>query len=288
MTRTLPSSRAASHSATYDVLVVGGGHAGVEAAAAAGRAGGRTLLLTQNLDTIGRMSCNPAIGGIGKSHLVREVDALGGIMALASDEAGIQYRVLNERKGPAVRATRAQADRVRYAAAVRRRLEETKNVELFQAEVEDLVLEQGRVVGVLTRLGEIRARAVILTTGTFLGGRLHVGLSSEAGGRMGDAPSNALAERLRALPLRVGRLKTGTPPRIDGRSIDLAALPAQKGLTPPPATSYLGRSAPPLRQVSCYLARTNARTHAIISRFLDQSPMFTGAIEGRGPRYCPS
>ena len=273
----------------YEVIVVGGGHAGTEAALAAARMGRRTLLVTHSIETLGQMSCNPAIGGIGKGHLVREIDALGGLMARAADRAGIQFRILNASKGPAVRATRAQADRVLYKAAVRTVLELAPNLDLFQQEVADLRVEQDRITGVKTIAGlEFRARAVVLTTGTFLGGRIHVGLTNHPGGRAGDPPSNALAERLRALPFRVGRLKTGTPPRLDGRSIDFAALPAQPGDEPTPVFSFLGSRDEHPRQVACHITHTNAQTHEIIRSGFDRSPMFTGVIEGTGPRYCPS
>ncbi len=277
------------HPETFDVIVIGGGHAGTEAAAAAARLGAKTLLLTQNIETLGQMSCNPAIGGIGKGHLVKEIDALGGIMARATDRAGIQFRILNARKGPAVRATRAQADRVLYKAAVREMLENQGNLRLFQQTVEDLIVEGERVVGVVTAMGvKFRATAVVLTTGTFLAGKIHIGLANYQGGRAGDPPSNALAARLRELPLRVGRLKTGTPPRLDGRSIDYSALEAQPGDTPTPVFSFMGVAASHPRQVACHITYTNEQTHEIIRRGLDRSPMYTGVIEGVGPRYCPS
>ena len=273
----------------YGVIVIGGGHAGTEAALAAARMGRRTLLLTHNIETLGQMSCNPAIGGIGKGHLVKEIDALGGAMALATDEAGIQFRTLNLSKGPAVRATRAQADRQLYKQAVRRRLETQPNLELFQQEAADLLLEGERVVGVVTQSGiELRARAVVLTVGTFLGGRIHVGLESHAGGRAGDPPSTTLAARLRELNLRVGRLKTGTPPRIDGRSIDFSLMREQHSDAPRPVFSYLGSRAMHPRQLPCHITATNERTHDIIRAATARSPLFTGLIEGVGPRYCPS
>ena len=273
----------------YGVIVIGGGHAGTEAALAAARMGQETLLLTQNIETLGQMSCNPAIGGIGKGHLVKEIDALGGAMAAATDQAGIQFRTLNLSKGPAVRATRAQADRLLYKRAIRRMLESQANLTIFQAEAADLVLEGDRVVGGVTESRiEFRARAVVLTVGTFLGGKIHVGLESRAGGRAGDPPSTKLALRLRELPVRVGRLKTGTPPRIDGRSVDFSALREQHGDVPRPVFSYLsGRAAHP-RQLPCHLTATNERTHDIIRAAAARSPMFTGLIEGKGPRYCPS
>jgi tRNA uridine 5-carboxymethylaminomethyl modification enzyme len=273
----------------FDVIVVGGGHAGSEAALAAARMGVKTLLLTHNIETLGAMSCNPSIGGIGKGHLVKEVDALGGAMAIATDEAGIQFRILNSSKGPAVRATRAQADRLLYKQAIRGRLENQVNLTLFQQAVDDLILEGEQVVGVRTQLGIVfKARAVVLTTGTFLAGLVHVGLENFQAGRMGDPPAVSLAARLRELNLPVGRLKTGTPPRIDGRSIDFSAMQEQPGDDPAPLFSFMGRSEMHPRQLPCWITSTNAQTHQIIRQGLDRSPLYTGVIAGVGPRYCPS
>jgi tRNA uridine 5-carboxymethylaminomethyl modification enzyme len=273
----------------YDVIIVGGGHAGTEAALAAARIGCRTLLLTQNIETLGQMSCNPAIGGIGKSHLVKEIDALGGAMAVAADQAGIHFRTLNSRKGPAVRATRAQADRALYRIAIRQIIEAQDNLHLFQQSVEDLLIENGRVRGVVTGLGlTFHAPAVVLTVGTFLGGLIHVGMARHEGGRAGDAPSNRLAQRLREMPFTVGRLKTGTPPRIDGRTIDFDGLEAQPGDDPAPVMSFLSDGSEHPRQVPCFITHTNERTHDIIRAGLDRSPLYTGEIDGVGPRYCPS
>ena len=273
----------------YDVIVVGGGHAGTEAALAAARMGSRTLLITHNIETLGQMSCNPAIGGIGKTHLVKEIDALGGAMARATDRGGIQFRVLNSSKGPAVRATRAQADRILYKAAVRSILENQENLDIFQQPVEDLIIHSETVAGVVTQMGlRFFAPTVVLTAGTFLGGKIHIGLENSAGGRAGDPPSIALAQRLRELPFSVGRLKTGTPPRIDARSVDFSVMTPQAGDTPIPVMSYLGRAEEHPQQVNCYITSTNERCHEIIRGGLDRSPMYTGVIQGLGPRYCPS
>ena len=273
----------------FDVIVIGGGHAGTEACLAAARMGCRTLLLTHSVDTLGQMSCNPAIGGIGKSHLVKEVDALGGAMARATDRAGIQFRVLNSRKGPAVRATRAQADRVLYKNAIRQILESQPNLSIFQQPVDDLLIEQGRVAGAVTQMGlTFRASRVVLTTGTFLGGKIHIGLETSAGGRAGDPPSIALARRLRELPFRVERLKTGTPPRIDARSVDFSGLEEQWGDAPEPVMSFLGSAEEHPEQRCCWVTYTNEQTHAVIRAGLDRSPLYSGVIEGVGPRYCPS
>jgi tRNA uridine 5-carboxymethylaminomethyl modification enzyme len=278
------------HPQEFDVIVVGGGHAGTEAALAAARMGCATLLLTHNIETLGQMSCNPSIGGIGKGHLVREIDALGGAMAAATDEAGIQFRILNGSKGPAVRATRAQADRVLYRAAIRRRLENQPNLWLFQQAVDDLMVAGDRVVGAVTQIGlRFRARAVVLTAGTFLDGRIHVGMQNYSAGRAGDPPSVSLSTRLKELKLPQGRLKTGTPPRLDGRSIDFSKLQMQPGdLDPVPVFSFMGSAEQHPRQLPCWITHTNARTHDIIRSGFDRSPMFTGVIEGIGPRYCPS
>jgi tRNA uridine 5-carboxymethylaminomethyl modification enzyme len=274
----------------FDVIVVGGGHAGTEAALASARMGCKTLLLTHNIETLGQMSCNPSIGGIGKGHLVKEVDALGGAMAIATDEGGIQFRILNGSKGPAVRATRAQADRVLYKAAIRRRLENQPNLMLFQQAVDDLMVEGDRVVGAVTQVGiRFRARAVVLTAGTFLDGRIHVGLNNYQAGRAGDPPAISLSARLKELKLPQGRLKTGTPPRLDGRTIDFSKCEEQPGdLNPVPVFSFMGDAAMHPRQVPCWITHTNERTHQIIRSGFDRSPMFTGKIEGVGPRYCPS
>jgi tRNA uridine 5-carboxymethylaminomethyl modification enzyme len=277
------------HPTSYDVIVIGGGHAGTEAALASARAGARTLLLSHNIETIGQMSCNPAIGGIGKGHLVKEIDALGGAMAQAADRAGIQWRTLNASKGPAVRATRCQADRALYKAAIRRIVETQPNLDLFQQAVDDLIIEQGRVIGAVTQMGvSFRARAVVLTAGTFLAGKIHIGPAQYAGGRAGDPPATTLAQRLRELPVAADRLKTGTPPRIDRRSIDFSGLEEQPGDNPAPVFSYLGSRDDHPRQVSCWITHTSARTHEVIRGALDRSPLYTGQIEGVGPRYCPS
>ncbi|MBB3048683.1 tRNA uridine 5-carboxymethylaminomethyl modification enzyme [Litorivivens lipolytica] len=273
----------------FDVIVIGGGHAGTEACLAAARMGAKTLLLTHNIETLGQMSCNPAIGGIGKSHLVKEIDALGGAMALATDRGGIQFRVLNARKGPAVRATRAQADRVLYKAAIREMLENQQNLSIFQQAVDDLIVEGERVCGAITNTGiRFRAKTVVLTTGTFLGGKIHIGLDNHSGGRAGDPPAIALASRLRELPLRVDRLKTGTPPRIDAKSVNFEGLQEQWGDQPEPVMSYIGSLDMHPQQTCCWITHTNERTHEIIQGGLDRSPMYTGVIEGVGPRYCPS
>ncbi|MFB0988666.1 MAG: tRNA uridine-5-carboxymethylaminomethyl(34) synthesis enzyme MnmG [Gammaproteobacteria bacterium] len=277
------------YSKAFDVIIVGGGHAGTEAALASARQGVATLLVTHSIETLGQMSCNPAIGGIGKSHLVKEIDALGGAMAKAVDLAGIQFRVLNASKGPAVRATRAQADRVLYRAAIREILEQQENLSLFQQGVDDLLVEDGAIVGVITQMGMlIRAPRVVLTTGTFLGGKIHIGLEKTSGGRAGDPPAIALANRLRELPFRVNRLKTGTPPRIDADSVDFSVMQVQEGDTPLPVMSYLGKQADHPKQINCYITSTNEKCHEVIRGGLDRSPMYTGVIEGTGPRYCPS
>ena len=277
------------YSKTFDVIIVGGGHAGTEAALASARQGVATLLVTHSIETLGQMSCNPAIGGIGKSHLVKEIDALGGAMAKAVDLAGIQFRVLNASKGPAVRATRAQADRVLYRAAIREMLEQQENLSLFQQGVDDLLIEDEAIVGVVTQMGMlIRAPRVVLTTGTFLGGKIHIGLENTSGGRAGDPPAIALANRLRELPFRVNRLKTGTPPRLDADSVDFSVMQVQEGDTPLPVMSYLGKQSDHPEQINCYITSTNEKCHEVIRGGLDRSPMYTGVIEGTGPRYCPS
>jgi tRNA uridine 5-carboxymethylaminomethyl modification enzyme len=273
----------------FDVIVIGGGHAGTEACLAAARMGCKTLLLTHNIETLGQMSCNPAIGGIGKSHLVKEIDALGGAMALATDKGGIQFRVLNARKGPAVRATRAQADRILYKAAIREILENQPNLWIFQQAVDDVIVESDEIRGVITQMGlKFHANNVVLTAGTFLGGLIHIGLQNYSGGRAGDPPSIALSKRLRELPLRVDRLKTGTPPRIDARTVNFEGLEKQWGDNPVPVMSVRGNRAMHPRQICCYMTHTNEKTHDVIRRNLDRSPMYSGVIEGIGPRYCPS
>ena len=273
----------------FDVIVVGGGHAGTEAALASARMGHKTLLLTHNIETLGQMSCNPSIGGIGKGHLVKEIDALGGAMAAATDEGGIQFRILNSSKGPAVRATRAQADRILYKAAIRKRLENQPNLWLFQQAVDDIILEGERVAGVVTQIGlRFKSKSVVLTAGTFLGGLIHVGMQNYSAGRAGDPPAISLAARLRELNLPAGRLKTGTPPRIDGRSINYSVMQEQPGDNPAPVFSFLGNAAQHPAQMPCWITHTNERTHDIIRSGLDRSPMYTGVIEGVGPRYCPS
>lgn len=273
----------------FDVIVVGGGHAGTEAALASARLGAKTLLLTHNIETLGQMSCNPAIGGIGKGHLVKEIDALGGIMARAIDKAGIQFRILNASKGPAVRATRAQADRVLYRQAIRYALETQPNLLIFQQPVDDILLEQDRVAGVVTQMGlTFKAKTVVLTAGTFLAGKIHIGLNNYEGGRAGDPPAKNLAARLRDMNLRVGRLKTGTPPRIDSRTVDFSVMQIQEGDVPTPVFSFLGNVSEHPRQIPCYITQTNSRTHDLIRAGLSQSPMYAGVIEGVGPRYCPS
>lgn len=278
-----------NYSEQFDVIVIGGGHAGTEACLAAARMGCKTLLLSHNIETLGQMSCNPAIGGIGKSHLVKEIDALGGAMAKATDSGGIQFRVLNARKGPAVRATRAQADRVLYKAAIREILENQPNLSIFQQAVDDVIVESGKVCGVVTQMGvKFFAATVVLSTGTFLGGKIHIGLDSHSGGRAGDPPSITLAERLRELPFNVDRLKTGTPPRIDARSVDFSDLEEQWGDKPEPVMSFLGSLDQHPTQTCCWITHTNEKTHDIIRGGLDRSPMYTGVIEGVGPRYCPS
>ena len=277
------------HKEIYDVIVIGGGHAGTEAALAAARTGVKTLLLTHNIETIGQMSCNPAIGGIGKGHIVKEIDAMGGAMAEAIDKGGIQWRTLNARKGPAVRATRAQADRILYKAAIREIVENQENLSLFQQSVDDLIIENDRVTGVVTQMGlKFKAKTVVLTSGTFLGGIIHIGLENYQGGRAGDPPSNSLSRRMRELPFTVDRLKTGTPARLDARTIDFSKMEAQPGDTPMPVFSFLGKVEDHPQQVNCYITHTNQKTHDLIKSGLDRSPMYSGVIEGVGPRYCPS
>ena len=278
-----------NYPAIFDVIVVGGGHAGTEAALAAARMGQKTLLMTHNIETLGQMSCNPSIGGIGKGHLVKEIDALGGVMAAATDEAGIQFRILNSSKGPAVRATRAQADRILYKAAIRKCLENQPNLWLFQQAVDDIILEGEKVAGVVTQIGlRFKSKSVVLTAGTFLGGLVHVGMQNYSAGRAGDPSAISLAARLRELNLPAGRLKTGTPPRIDGRSINYKVMQEQPGDSPVPVFSFLGNATQHPRQMPCWITHTNERTHDIIRSGLDRSPMYTGVIEGVGPRYCPS
>ena len=273
----------------FDVIVVGGGHAGTEAALAAARLGANTLLLTHHIDTLGQLSCNPAIGGIGKGHLVKEIDALGGVMARAIDKAGIHFRILNSSKGPAVRATRAQADRLLYKQAIRQFLEMEPHLTLFQQAVDDLLIEQDEVIGVVTQMGvKIRSKAVVLTTGTFLAGKIHIGLHHYEGGRAGDPPAKTLAQKLRDLPFRVNRLKTGTPPRIDGRTVDFSVMEKQPGDLPTPVFSFMGKANEHPQQVCCYITHTNEKTHDHIRNGLSESPLYTGVIEGVGPRYCPS